>query len=54
MKLKLNHAILKTFSPWKVLSEFTGKFTVNVELEVVALGDDVYGVPIALLNIIRA
>ena len=52
MKLKLNHAILKTFSLWKVLSEFTGKFTINVELEVVPLGNDVHGVPVAFLNII--
>ena len=52
MKLKLNHATLKPLGLGQVLSEFTGKFPINIELEIVAPGNDVHGVPIALLYVI--
>ena len=52
VELKLDHAALKALGFWKVLGEFTGKFAVDIELEVVSLGDDVHGVPIGLLYVI--
>ena len=42
MKLKLNHAALEASSLWKVLGEFTGKFTINIEFKIVTIGDDVH------------
>ena len=52
MKLKLNHTTLKTLGLGQMLSKFTGKFTINVELKIIALGNDVHGVPVALLDVI--
>ena len=42
MKLELDHAALEALGFWKVLGKFTGKFAINIELEVVSLGDDVH------------
>ena len=49
--LELNHSALEALGFWKMLGKFTGKFIINIELEVVALGDDVHCVPIAFLDI---
>ena len=51
VNLELNHAALEALGFWKMLGKFTGKFVINIELEVVALSDDVHCVPIALLDI---
>ena len=51
VNLELNHAALEALGFWKMLGKFTGKFVINIELEVVALGDDVHCVPIAFLDI---
>ena len=42
VNLELNHAALEALGLGQVLSKFTGKFVINIELEVVALGDDVH------------
>ena len=42
VNLELNHAALEALGFWKMLGKFTGKFVINIELEVVALGDDVH------------
>ena len=42
MKLELDHAALDALSLWEMLGKFTGELAVNIELEVVALSDDVH------------
>ena len=47
----MDHAALEAFRLGEVFGEFAGKFAVNVEFEVVALGNDVHGVPLAFFYV---
>ena len=51
VELELDHAFLEALGLGEMLGEFAGKLAVNKELKVVALGDDVDGVPVALLDV---
>ena len=51
MELELNHAALKPLGQGEVLGEFTRELAVDIELEVVALGDDVHVIPLALFDV---
>ena len=51
VELELDHAALEAFRLGEVFGEFAGKFAVNVELEVVALGYDVHLVPLAFFYV---
>jgi len=50
--LELDHALFETLGFRQVLGEFRGQFAVDEEFEIVAIGDDVDGVPIALSDVI--
>jgi len=51
VKLELNHAAFEALGQGEVLGEFTRELAVDIELEVVALGDDVHVVPLALFDV---
>ena len=51
MELELNHAALEALGLGQVLGEFARELAVDVELEIVALGDDVHIVPLAFFDV---
>ena len=51
MELELDHAALEPLGQGEVLGEFTRELAVDIELEVVALGDDVHVIPLALFDV---